>query len=195
MATPTRIEGDPTKVIINHRKEWFLGSIVNRIPFTRPRARLYARLGGVQFEDVDNTLILRGVEILCPHYLQIGRGTVVNRHVLLDARGGLEIGRDVGIAERSVVLSAAHGFEGGITDHVYRTRIEDRVFINLGAMIMGGVTIGEGAVIAAGALVTKDVEPWALMAGVPAKKIGERTPSDYELFRRGDGNSYRADWR
>jgi acetyltransferase-like isoleucine patch superfamily enzyme len=188
-------EGDPTTVLSNHRKEWFLGSLVNRIPFTKPRARLYERIGGVQFEAVDDTLILRGVEILEPQRLQIGRGTVINRKVLLDARGGLEIGRDVGIAERTVVLSAAHGFEGGVTDHIWRTRIEDKVFINLGAMIMGGVTIGEGAVIAAGALVTRDVEPWTIVAGTPAKKIADRTPCDYQLYRRSDKNAYRADWR
>lgn len=189
-------EGDATLVHANNRKEWFLGSVVNRIPYSRQRVRLYQRLGGVQFEDVDNTLILRGVEMLNPHNLQIGRGSVINRKVLLDARGGLEIGREVGIAERSVILTGAHGFEGGITDHVWRTRIEDKVFINLGAMVMPGVIVGEGAVIAAGSIVTKDVEPWSIVAGVPAKKIGERTPfTDFELFRRGGPKAYSSDWR
>ena len=188
-------EGDATLVVANHRKEWFLGSLVNRIPFSRIRGRLYERIGRIQFESVDDTLLLRGVEVLDPHGIQIGRGTVVNRHVVLDGRGGLEIGRDVGIAERSVILTSAHGFEGGITDRVWRTRIEDKVFINLGAMIMGGVIVGEGAVVAAGALVTKDVEPWTMVAGVPAKKIGDRTPCDYELFRRGGPHAYNADWR
>lgn len=188
-------EGDASLVHANHRKEWFLGSLVNRIPFTKQRTRLYQRLGRIDFEDVDNTLILRGVEILDPHMLQLGRGTVVNRNVLLDARGGLEIGREVGIAERSVVLTGAHGFEGGVTDHVWRTRIENKVFINLGAMIMPGVIVGEGAVVAAGAIVTKDVEPWTIVAGVPAKKIGERTPCDYELFRRTGKGGFNPDWR
>ena len=188
-------EGDATLIHANHRKEWFLGSLVNRIPFSRIRGRLYQRIGRIRFEAVDDTLLLRGVEVLDPHNIQIGRGTVVNRHVLLDGRGGLEIGRDVGIAERSVVLTSAHGFEGGVTDHVWRTRIEDKVFINLGATIMGGVIVGEGAVVAAGALVTKDVEPWTIVAGVPAKKIADRTPCSYELFRRGGPNAYAADWR
>ncbi len=193
--TRTMPASDVTAVIGNNRKEWFLGSIVNRIPFVKLRARLYERIGQVQFESVDDSLILRGVEILDPDKLQIGKGSIINRHVLLDARGGLEIGRDVGIAERSVILTGAHGFEGGITDHCWRTRIEDKVFINLGAMIMGGVCIGEGAVVAAGTLVTKDVEPWTIVAGVPAKKIGERTPCDYELYRGGVKGGYRADWR
>ncbi|MDO9356914.1 MAG: acyltransferase [Solirubrobacteraceae bacterium] len=188
-------EADVTLVRANNRKEWFLGSVVNRIPFSRPRARLYERLGKIQFEAVDDTLILRGVEVLNPHNIQIGRGSVINRKVLLDGRGGLEIGRDVGIAERSVVLTGAHAFEGGITDHVWRTRVEDNVFVNIGAMIMPGVIVGRGAIIAAGAIVTKDVEPWTVVAGVPAKKIGERTPCEYELFRRGGAAAYDADWR
>lgn len=188
-------ESDVTLVRANHRKEWVLGSVINRIPFSKIRCRLYERLGNVQFESVDDTLIMRGVEILDPEKLQIGKGTVVNRHVVLDARGGLEIGRDVGIAERSILLTGAHGFEGGVTDHVWRTRIEDKVFINLGAMVMPGVHVGEGAVIAAGAIVTKDVEPWSIVAGVPAKKIGDRTPCTYELFRRTAAGGYNPDWR
>jgi acetyltransferase-like isoleucine patch superfamily enzyme len=188
-------ESDVTLVRANHRKEWVLGSVINRIPFSKIRCRLYERLGRVQFESVDDTLIMRGVEILDPEKLQLGKGTVVNRHVVLDARGGLEIGREVGIAERSIILTSAHGFEGGITDHVWRTRIEDHVFINLGAMVMGGVHIGEGAVVAAGSIVTKDVEPWSIVAGIPAKKIGERAPSDYTLFRRAQAGGYNPDWR
>jgi acetyltransferase-like isoleucine patch superfamily enzyme len=190
---PTMPESDVTLVRANLRKEWVLGSIINRIPLATPRMRLYERLSGIDFEAVDDTLILRGVEILDPDKLQIGRGTVINRRVVLDARGGLEIGREVGIAERSVILTGAHGFEGGITDHVWRTRIEDKVFINLGAMVMPGVIVGEGAVIGAGAIVTKDVEPWTMVAGIPAKKIGERTPCDYTLFR--GGGHLKTNWR
>lgn len=194
MPTTSVPEGDVTLVRANLRKEWVLGSIINRIPFAKTRMRLYERLSGITFESVDDTLILRGVEILDPDKLKLGKGTVVNRRVVLDARGNLEIGRDVGIAERSVILTAAHGFEGGVTDHVWATKIEDKVFINLGATVLAGVVIGEGAVIAAGSLVTKDVEPWSIVAGVPAKKIGERTPCDYELFRN-KGGQLKVNWR
>jgi acetyltransferase-like isoleucine patch superfamily enzyme len=188
-------ESDVTLVRANHRKEWFLGSIVNRIPFADRRMQLYERIGKVQFESVTDTLLMRGVEILDPDKLQIGKGTVINRRVVLDARGGLEIGRDVGVAERSVLLTGAHGFVGGVTDHVWRTRIEDNAFINLGAMIMPGVIIGKGAVVAAGSIVTKDVEPWTIVAGVPAKKIAEREPCEYELYRGGSHRGFDPNWR
>lgn len=197
MTKPARSmpETDPTLASANFRKEWFLGSIINRIPSSELRNRLYERFGSINFEEVDHTLIMRRVEILDPEKLQLGKGTIIQPHVLLDARGGLEIGREVGVAERSIVLTGAHGFEGGITDHCWRTRIEDKVFINLGAMIMPGVRVGEGAVIAAGSIVTKDVEPWTIVAGTPAKKIGDRTPCDYTLFRRTKANGKRTNWR
>lgn len=61
------------------------------------------------------------------------------------------------------------------------TIIENNVSIGIGATIMPGVRLGEGAVVAAGALVTKDVEPWTLVAGVPAKVIKKYTPMDNEI--------------
>ena len=62
------------------------------------------------------------------------------------------------------------------------TRIGDGVWIGMRAMIMPGVTIGEGAVIAAGAVVTKDVEPYAIVGGNPAEVIRKRFPE--EVIRR-----------
>ena len=60
--------------------------------------------------------------------------------------------------------------------------IGDRVWIGYGALVMPGITIGEGAVVAAGAVVTKDVEPFTIVAGVPAKPIGQRNRDlTYEL--------------
>jgi maltose O-acetyltransferase len=60
--------------------------------------------------------------------------------------------------------------------------IGDHVWIAYRAVILPGVTIGEGAVVAAGAVVTRDVEPFPIVAGVPAKKIGERNRNlDYQL--------------
>jgi maltose O-acetyltransferase len=66
--------------------------------------------------------------------------------------------------------------------------IGDRVWIGLRALVLGGVTIGEGAIVAAGAVVTKDVAPYTIVAGVPAVSVGERTRGlRYEL-------DYRPNW-
>ncbi|UWX80272.1 acyltransferase [Arthrobacter jinronghuae] len=55
--------------------------------------------------------------------------------------------------------------------------IRDRAWISFRATILPGVVIGEGAVVAANSVVTKDVEPFTVVGGIPAKKIGERNPS------------------
>lgn len=72
--------------------------------------------------------------------------------------------------------------------------IDDYAWVSTNAMIMPGVTIGEGAVVAAGAVVTRNVEPYAIVGGVPAKKIGERnkdldyTPNFKSSFTDIDGS-------
>jgi maltose O-acetyltransferase len=60
--------------------------------------------------------------------------------------------------------------------------IGDRVWIGSRATVLRNVTIGEGAVVAAGALVTQGVEPWSVVGGVPAKRIGSRSKKQsYEI--------------
>ncbi|HJT19694.1 MAG TPA: DapH/DapD/GlmU-related protein [Nitrospira sp.] len=63
------------------------------------------------------------------------------------------------------------------------TIIEDDVWVGIGAIVMSGVRIGRGAVIGAGSVVTKDVLPYEIHAGVPARKIGERFPDESDRFR------------
>lgn len=61
--------------------------------------------------------------------------------------------------------------------------IDDYVWIGVGAIVLQGVKIGKGAVIAAGSVVTKDIEPYSIVAGVPAKVIGKRNPDlDYKCL-------------
>lgn len=57
------------------------------------------------------------------------------------------------------------------------TDVEDHVWIGFRAIILSGVTIGEGSIVGAGAVVTKDVEPYTIVAGVPAKLIRSRVPA------------------
>ena len=63
--------------------------------------------------------------------------------------------------------------------------IRDRVWLGSNVIVLPGVTIGEGAVCCAGCVVTKDVEPYAIVAGIPAKQVGERTHDlQYEFSGR-----------
>lgn len=115
-----------------------------------------------------------------PGGLIVGSNTTVNQKCRLDARGGLTIGSNVSISAEVVILSAAHQVKSrefeGYSDSV---TIKDYVFIGTRAMILPGVTLGAGCIVAAGAVVTRDVEDYAIVAGVPARKIGDRR-SDLE---------------
>jgi len=106
---------------------------------------------------------------------RIGAGTLINRDCALDTRGGLRIGNHVSISPEVAILTADH--DRDLPDFPLRARpvaIEDHVWIGMRAMILPGVRIGRGAVVAAGAVVTRDVAPLSVVAGVPARVIGQR---------------------
>ena len=89
--------------------------------------------------------------------------------------GGIQIGNAVSISSEVLILTADH--DPGSTDFAGRNRkviIEDYVWIGTRAMILPGVTIGRGAIVAAGAVVSKNVEPFTVVAGVPAQCIKKR---------------------
>lgn len=122
------------------------------------------------------TSILRNVILLHPKKIFIGCNSVINTRVLLDARGGkLIIGDNVDIAREVNIWTLEHD----VNDIEHSTKggnviIDDYVWIASRATILPGVKIGRGAVVACGAVVTKDVPPMAIVGGIPAKIIGER---------------------
>ena len=95
--------------------------------------------------------------------------------------GWIKIGNDVSIAHGVSFISGEHNFdslEENIKDQGVEEKditIGDNVWIGAKATILGGVTIGAGSIIAAGSVVTKDVEPFSVVAGVPAKVIRRRS--------------------
>lgn len=120
--------------------------------------------------------VLMGCEIRYGKNIRIGNHCVINKKVLLDGRGGLlTIGDQVDIAQETNIWT----YEHDVHDDYHRlsgahVTIEDYVWICSRVTILPGVTIGRGAVVAAGSVVTKDVDPMTIVGGVPAKKIGER---------------------
>ena len=120
--------------------------------------------------------ILMGVEARKPSQIKLGSNVVINRGVLLDGRGGpLTIGDNVDIAQDTVIWTLGHDpHDDYHRDKPGPVTIGDYAWIGHRAIIMPGVTIGRGAVVAAGAVVTRDVPPMAIVGGVPAKVIGIR---------------------
>jgi len=170
------------------KPEYVLNHFVNRIPFVSLRMRAYSAFG-VKFEDVRTTTIMLGTEVWAPRRLTIGARSVVGRSCLLDARGGIRIGQDVNISSYTRFMTAKHVVASpDFVAQLDAAVVDDKVWIALGATVLGGVTLGRGAVVAAGAVVTKPVPPCTVVGGVPAKKIGDR-PSElnYEL-------DYRPNW-
>ncbi|WP_304654138.1 MULTISPECIES: DapH/DapD/GlmU-related protein [Nocardia] len=103
--------------------------------------------------------------------IRIGRNVFVNQGCRFNDVGGIEIGDDVMIGPSVSLITSGHPVEPaqrrtGIT--AAPIRIERNVWIGASAMIMQGVTVGENAVVAAGAVVTRDVPAGTLVAGVPA---------------------------
>ena len=108
--------------------------------------------------------------------IQIGSNTVVNRYTYLDGRAPLRIGDNVNISHYTLIQTLTHDPQS--SDFVSLEKpviIEDYVWIGARALICPGVTIGEGAVVAAGAVVTRNVEPYFIVGGNPATFIRQRS--------------------
>lgn len=108
------------------------------------------------------------------------------------AKGRIILGDNVLFGPRTVIWSSNHNHRSpnylpyGIPDDediLKPVRIEDNVWVGLGATLLAGVTIGEGAVVAAGAVVSKDVAPGATVAGNPARVIGQRDMAEYARLK------------
>lgn len=110
-----------------------------------------------------------------PKGIKIGEDTIIGDHSFLDGRDKLVIGNHTDIASQVLIYNSEHDIEAedfrAVTAPV---EIGNHVFIGPRAIILPGVKIGDGAVVAAGAVVTKDVLPFSIVGGVPAKEIGKR---------------------
>jgi serine acetyltransferase len=112
-------------------------------------------------------------------WIRIGARAYVGHDCVLYGSGGLDLGNDVLIGPGAILTSQGHHFAPGlkIREQPYLfapVRIGDDVWIGAGAIILPGVSVGNGAVVAAGAVVTRDVEPFQMVAGVPARRLRDR---------------------
>lgn len=157
----------------------FLWWGVGYVPFHHVR-RFFYRLAGMEI-GAGSTLHMMG-RIYDPRFISIGKDSIIGEKFTLDGRrqlpnsqGGITIGNHVDIASEVMIWTSQHDIRDPKFGAVEKpVAIDDYVFIGPRSIILPGITIGRGAVIAAGAVVTKNVEPLSIVAGVPAKEIGKR---------------------
>lgn len=173
-------EGGPTDVRESYFKEASdemirarrLCQLANETPINDPKYIKYLE------ELFDRKL--DGIRILTPficdfgNRVKFGKNVFINHSAILSASGGIEFEDGVQLAPGVKIATINHDFNERHTIYTYgKVTIKKNAWIGMNATICPGVTIGENAVIAAGAVVTKDVPDNVVVAGVPAKIIKE----------------------
>lgn len=136
----------------------------------------------------------------CGNFLKVNKYSVITKNTILGKNvnfngikitgyGNVEIGNNFHSGEGCYIITSNHNFNSGTAipyDNTYITKdvkIEDNVWIGINVIILGGVTIGEGAIIQAGSFVIKDVPKYAIAGGHPAKVFSSRDISHYEALK------------
>ncbi len=127
-------------------------------------AHLFARCGR-------NFKCFQFTEFSYGYNLEVGDDVVVHRHVLLDDRGGISLGDRVSISDYANIYSHTHSIveQREVTNAA--TVLEDDVRITYHATVLAGVRVGRNGMVGANAVATKDVRPYHVNVGIPAKSI------------------------
>ena len=121
------------------------------------------------------SFVMKKNYITSANRLTIGDYTHINRNCTLDARGYITIGNNCSISHSVNIITGSHDVSSpSFASYYLPIIIEDNVWIGINATILSGIRIGQGAVVCAGAVVTKDVPPFCIIAGIPAKIIKKR---------------------
>lgn len=127
--------------------------------------------------EIQDYVIIKGTR----NNVEIGKYSLINPFTVIYSGSGVKIGENVMIAPHCMIASGNHGFKQTKIPMRFAKDISngpiiisDGVWIGANSVITDGVKIGNEAVIGAGSVVLKDVEPWSIVAGVPAKVVGYR---------------------
>ncbi|MEA2532926.1 MAG: hypothetical protein QOJ93_737 [Actinomycetota bacterium] len=163
--------------------------VINRVPSYRLRHAWYRRSLGIDIGDHSAIHLGCYVWFYGPHQarrtgVHIGANSRINRDCCLDARGPIHIGDNVSVSPEVAILTTHHRLDSpGFPLESRGVVIEDHVWIGMRATILPGTIIRRGAVVAAGAVARGEIPPLTVVAGVPARPVGTRSPEalDYVL--------------
>ncbi len=111
------------------------------------------------------------VEFSFGYNLEVGDDVVIHRHVLLDDRGGIALGNRVSISDYANIYSHTHSIVDQRNVTLARTVLEDDVRITYHATVLAGVIVGRNSMVGANAVATRDVRPFHVNVGIPAKSV------------------------
>jgi acetyltransferase-like isoleucine patch superfamily enzyme len=182
-----RYRGRLLHLVVEEHLGWILRGIPGLVGLAL-RSALYRLLFA---ELASFAWIYPGVHFTHSYGIRAGRGLSVNTGALIDGRGGISFGDHVLIGPYAVIASSEHAYAqlsqpmAELDHEMAPVAIGGDVWIGAHAVVTGGVRIGDGAVVAAGAVVTRDVGAYQIVGGVPAQVIGDRR-------RLGDARVLRA---
>lgn len=161
--------------------EYMINDVLPHMPFWKIR-KIYLKSMGMKIGK--DSFIMKSNYFMNPWLIKIGEGSHINRGCTLDGRGILEIGNNVSISHGSKLMTGGHDVQHRNFPGIYeKIKIEDYAWLGVNCVVLKGITIGKGAVVAAGAVVTKDVPEYTIVGGIPAKPIGKRTKDlDYKCI-------------
>jgi acetyltransferase-like isoleucine patch superfamily enzyme len=160
---------------------YFCNHLITDLPSHTVRLAWYRSV--MDFEIGERSFIFMGARFDSRGGFFLGDHSVINERCRLDNRGTLRIGSNVSISSEVCILTADHDPQSeSFAGRNRPVHIDDHVFIGTRAVVLPGCSIGRGAVVAAGAVVTKHVEPFTIVGGNPAKPIGHRPQNlNYQL--------------
>jgi acetyltransferase-like isoleucine patch superfamily enzyme len=152
----------------------YLVFLTGRVPSHSYRLFMYRYLFGIKIGK--HTSIHWRARFYAPKGVQIADHSIIGNDAFLDGRAGIRIGRNVNIGGEVAIFTWQHDPDS--EDFAVKRGpvvIEDYAYIASRSIILPGTTIHEGAVVAAGSVVTKDVAAYTMVGGVPAKFIKDRS--------------------
>ena len=167
------------KQVLSAAVKYATNHIINHIPSYTIRYAWYRHMLGWYIGPSVTILMGQHVQIggvrSSGKKVHIGKGTVINWDCMLYTTGGLTIGENVSISAGVWLVTGSHDINDPLFPATYKPIvIGDYAWIGMRVTVLGGVTIGEGAIVMSGAVVTHDIPPYAVAGGVPAKVLRQR---------------------